>query len=70
MTLDIHVPTPFDRSPAIRLLAKIAHWAIFSRSALCFARRGKLLTYNNLTPPLYEVERGLGGEYMKALRKR
>jgi hypothetical protein len=34
------------------------------------ARRGNRLIYNELAPLIYEVERGLGGEYMKTLRKR
>jgi len=28
-------------------------------------KRGKLFIYNILAPPLYKVERGLGGEYMR-----
>jgi hypothetical protein len=29
------------------------------------AKRGKCLISNDITPPLYEVERGMGGEYMR-----
>jgi hypothetical protein len=32
---------------------------------LCVAKRGNCLLYNKIAPPLYEVERGSGGEYMK-----
>ena len=38
------------------------HPLVFPLSAN--AKRGNLLVYNDLAPPLYEVERGLGGEYM------
>jgi hypothetical protein len=36
---------------------------------LCVAKRGNNLVYNEIAPPLYEVERGLGGEYMELERK-
>ena len=36
---------------------------------LCFAMRGKFLNLLFFTPPLYEVERGPGGEYMLNLCK-
>jgi len=31
---------------------------------LCLAKRGNFLLDNDIAPPLYELERGLGGEYM------
>jgi hypothetical protein len=34
---------------------------------LCVAKRGNCLLYSEIAPPLYEVERGLGGEFMNLL---
>ena len=50
---DPHVLTPFFSLP------------LRGTSSLCDAKRGNSLLYNEIAPPLYEVERGLGGEYIR-----